>query len=143
MFDNPRKELEKKMQDEGRLPPGQSLTRKFPVLHYGSVPNVDLATWTLRAFGLVEEEKTWTWEEFQKLPTIQITCDIHCVTRWSMFDATWEGVLFRDFVALAKEMGLTIERSLFLDDEGMSRTIGKGVAMANWFGEQGVFLLRK
>jgi DMSO/TMAO reductase YedYZ molybdopterin-dependent catalytic subunit len=100
MFDNQRKDLEKRMQDEGRLPPGQSLTRKFPVLHYGSVPHVNLATWTLRAFGLVAEERTWTWEEFQKLPTTQITCDIHCVTRWSMFDATWEGVLFRDFVAL-------------------------------------------
>ncbi len=77
MFDSERKNLEKKMRDEGRLPPGQSLTRKFPVLHYGSVPSVDLATWTLRAFGLVEEEKTWTWEEFLKLPTAKITCDIH------------------------------------------------------------------
>ncbi len=100
LFDTERARLEAQMAKEGRLPPGQSLTLKFPVLHYGPVPRTDLATWTLRAFGLVEREMTWSWEEFTALPTTQITCDIHCVTRWSKFDTVWEGVRFRDIAGL-------------------------------------------
>jgi DMSO/TMAO reductase YedYZ molybdopterin-dependent catalytic subunit len=106
MFNRDRRELEKKLDAEGRLPPGQSLTLKFPVLHYGPVPKFDPATWTLRAFGLVNEEKSWSWPEFQKLPTAKISCDIHCVTRWSKFDTVWEGVRFRD---LAKLVGVRTE----------------------------------
>jgi DMSO/TMAO reductase YedYZ molybdopterin-dependent catalytic subunit len=67
-------------------------------LHYGPVPRTDLATWNLRLFGLVNEEKTWNWQEFTALPTKTITADIHCVTRWSKFDTVWEGVAFRDLV---------------------------------------------
>jgi DMSO/TMAO reductase YedYZ molybdopterin-dependent catalytic subunit len=100
MFNRDRRELEKKLEAEGRLPPGQSLTLKFPVLHYGPVPKFDPAAWTLRAFGLITEEKSWSWPEFQKLPTTKITCDIHCVTRWSKFDTVWEGVPFRDVAKL-------------------------------------------
>lgn len=95
-----RRDLEKQAVQEGRIPPGQSLTLKFPVLHYGPVPPFDKDTWTLRAFGLVNEEKVWTWDEFQQLPTTKLTCDIHCVTRWSKLDTVWEGVRFRDFVEL-------------------------------------------
>jgi len=91
-----RRELEKRMIAEGRLPPGQSTTLKFPVLHYGPIPRTDLSTWTMRVFGLVNEEKQWTWDEFTALPTKQVTVDIHCVTRWSKFDTLWEGVPFRD-----------------------------------------------
>lgn len=87
-----RKELEKKMQQERRLPPGQSLTTKFPVLHYGAVPDFDPQTWTFRVFGEVEEEKTWTWKEFQLLPRVKASFDLHCVTRWSKFDTNWEGI---------------------------------------------------
>jgi DMSO/TMAO reductase YedYZ molybdopterin-dependent catalytic subunit len=100
MFQDKRRELEKKVAQQGRLPPGQSLTMKFPVLHYGPVPQYDMSKWTLRAFGLIEKEMTWTWEEFLKLPTKTVTCDIHCVTAWSKFDTVWEGVPFREFVAL-------------------------------------------
>jgi len=94
MFDNlkSRKEEEKRIISEGRLPPGQALTQKFPVLHYGPVPKFDPATWDLRAFGEVEEEVRWTWDEFNKLPRSTIEMDIHCVTRWSKFDTAWEGV---------------------------------------------------
>jgi DMSO/TMAO reductase YedYZ molybdopterin-dependent catalytic subunit len=95
-----RREEEEQAIKEGRLPPGQSLTLKFPVLHYGPVPPFDKDTWTLRAFGLVDEEKTWNWDEFQQLPTTKITVDIHCVTRWSKLGTEWEGVLFRDFMEL-------------------------------------------
>jgi len=79
-----------------RLPPGQVLTDKWPVLHYGSVPKTDLSTWSFRVFGLVEREKRWTWEEFQSLPRVEVGSDIHCVTRWSRFDNTWEGVSIKE-----------------------------------------------
>lgn len=87
-----RKEEEKRVRSKGRLPPGQSLTTRFPVLHYGSIPRVDLSTWDFRVFGSVAEEKRWSWPEFLELPRTQITMDIHCVTRWSKLDTLWEGV---------------------------------------------------
>jgi DMSO/TMAO reductase YedYZ molybdopterin-dependent catalytic subunit len=87
-----RREEEERLREEGRLPPGQSLTRKFPVLHYGSVPSVNLETWDFRVFGDVEEEIIWTWDEFYLLPRTKLKMDIHCVTRWSKFDTEWEGV---------------------------------------------------
>ena len=93
-----RREKEKEMRAAGRLPDGQSLTEKFPVLTYGPTPTFDAATWDLRVFGEVEEDMRWTWDKFLRLPTGQITVDIHCVTRWSKFDTTWEGVMFKDFL---------------------------------------------
>jgi len=78
--------------DPERLPPGQYLTKKWPVLHAGAVPRVDLATWSFRVFGEVEEELELTWEQFNELPRVSSTQDIHCVTRWSRFDAQFEGV---------------------------------------------------
>ncbi len=87
-----RREEEKKARESNRLPPGQSLTQKFPVLHYGSVPRVDLETWDFRVFGLVEQEVVWDWETFNKLPRTKVVMDIHCVTRWSKVDTIWEGV---------------------------------------------------
>ena len=101
MFSTNRQKLEEKMHKDGRMPPGQSATVKFPVLHYGPVPKYDMSKWTLRVFGLVEQEKSWSWDAFTQLPTIKLTTDIHCVTRWSMFDTVWEGVRFRDIVELA------------------------------------------
>ena len=95
-----RRKEEERVKKEGRLPPGQSLTQKFPVLHYGPTPGFNEAIWDLRVFGEVEKETRWTWQEFQQLPTVKITTDIHCVTRWSKFDTEWEGVRFSDFVKL-------------------------------------------
>lgn len=100
-----RRNQEKEMRAQGRLPDGQSLTEKFPVLTYGPVPKFDPATWDLRVFGEVEtpagqDDIRWTWDELKQLPTQTITTDIHCVTRWSKFDTNWEGVMFRDFVKL-------------------------------------------
>lgn len=94
-----RRKQEEEVRAGNRLPPGQSLTQKFPVLHYGTVPRANLATWDFRVFGLVEEEKVWNWEAFNQLPRTQITMDIHCVTRWSKFDTTWEGVSLKTLVA--------------------------------------------
>ena len=75
-----------------RLPRGQVLTQKWPVLTYGDTPEMDLSTWTFRCFGLVDHPVSWTWLEFNALPRVQVTSDIHCVTRWSRFDNGWEGV---------------------------------------------------
>ncbi|MCL4505860.1 MAG: sulfite oxidase-like oxidoreductase [Chloroflexi bacterium] len=93
-----RKDQENEIRKMGRLPPGQSLTNKFPVLHYGAVPNYDLAKWDFRIIGEVEEPRRFTWAEFSQLPTRQVTMDIHCVTRWSKFDTVWEGVWLPDLI---------------------------------------------
>lgn len=90
-----RQEEEKHIQSEGRLPPGQSLTMKFPVLHYGSIPMVDLESWDFRIDGQVEKPVCLSWDEFSALPTVEIRMDIHCVTRWSKFDTLWRGVSLR------------------------------------------------
>jgi DMSO/TMAO reductase YedYZ molybdopterin-dependent catalytic subunit len=88
--------------DPDRLPPGQYLTEKWPVLHAGTVPNTDLATWDFRVFGEVESPITLSWEEFTALPTHEITTDIHCVTRWSRFDTSFEGVHWSELAKVVK-----------------------------------------
>jgi DMSO/TMAO reductase YedYZ molybdopterin-dependent catalytic subunit len=82
-----------------RVPPGQTLTAKWPVLTYGLTPRVDLGRWTFRCFGLVEAEVTWTWADFLELPRVSIVSDVHCVTRWSKLDNTWEGVHIREILS--------------------------------------------
>ena len=84
-----------------RTPPGQYLTEKFPVLHYGTVPGVDLATWDFRVFGLVDTPVALSWEQLRALPRKRQTVDIHCVTRWSKLDTPWEGVPIRAILDLA------------------------------------------
>ncbi|MGW8224810.1 MAG: sulfite oxidase-like oxidoreductase [Anaerolineales bacterium] len=93
-----RKDDEDRVRSEGRLPPGQSLTQKFPVLHYGPVPGFNPATWDFRVWGEVHEERQWTWDEFNQLPRTKIVMDIHCVTRWSKFDTEWEGVSVKTLI---------------------------------------------
>jgi DMSO/TMAO reductase YedYZ molybdopterin-dependent catalytic subunit len=75
-----------------RLPPGQYLERGFPVLSAGPTPRTPLDQWTFTIAGAVDQERSWTWEEFQALPKETPTVDIHCVTTWSKFDTDWEGV---------------------------------------------------
>ncbi len=94
-----RREDEQNARSQGRLPPGQSLTNRFPVLHYGPVPRTDLDTWSLRIWGRVEQPVELSWPEFNRLPRRQISIDLHCVTRWSRLNTTWEGVLVRDMIA--------------------------------------------
>ena len=88
--------------DPKRLPPGQYLTDKWPVLHAGSVPAVDLATWDLRVWGEVGNNATFTWEQLLALPSVEITRDIHCVTRWSRFDTTFRGVAWSEIAKLVE-----------------------------------------
>ena len=78
--------------DPARLPPGQYLTEKWPVLHAGSLPHTDLNRWDFKVWGEVETPLTLTWEQLSELPKVEATQDIHCVTRWSRFDATFTGV---------------------------------------------------
>lgn len=87
-----RREDEERIRSEGRLPPGQALTERFPVLHYGPVPAFNPATWDFKVTGEVETPLSLSWEEFQQLPRTKLKIDIHCVTRWSKFDTIWEGV---------------------------------------------------
>jgi len=80
----------------GRVPPGQRVVDGWPVLTYGLVPKIDLATWEFRIWGEVEEEVTFTWDEFIALPKAIFTADAHCVTGWSTLENMWEGVAFRE-----------------------------------------------
>jgi DMSO/TMAO reductase YedYZ molybdopterin-dependent catalytic subunit len=85
-----------------RVPPGQHLTEKWPVLTYGGTPRFDPRTWTFRCFGLVEQEVAWTWEEFLRLPRVELVSDVHCVTHWSLLDNRWEGVHIREILKHAR-----------------------------------------
>ena len=77
---------------ENRLPPGQRLTEKWPVLHHGSVPDIKPEAWTFRIHGLVDDERTLSYKEFTALPRVEVFSDIHCVTTWSRYNNLWEGV---------------------------------------------------
>jgi DMSO/TMAO reductase YedYZ molybdopterin-dependent catalytic subunit len=84
--------------DPARVPPGQYVTEKWPVLTYGEVPRVDLATWRLRLTGRVETEKSLSWSDFQAMPRVEVTADFHCVTRFSTLDNRWGGVATRELL---------------------------------------------
>src|SRR5437899_11421099 len=99
-----RTELQQAMKSAGRLPPGQSLTLKWPVLHYGSVPRFDPRTWDFRVFGKVLNEFKLSWDEFRKLAETTVVADMHCVTTWSRLDQRWEGIPFAKIVELAKPL---------------------------------------
>jgi DMSO/TMAO reductase YedYZ molybdopterin-dependent catalytic subunit len=125
----------------GRIPPGQYRTEKFPVLHYGSTPKTELATWDFKVFGEVDSPFTLTWTEFKALPRKTVQTDIHCVTRWTKLDTTWEGVPIQEilgraqlrssagFVLAHSEQGYTANMPLsVLDDDD--------VLLADTFGGQ-------
>lgn len=85
--------------NRARVPPGQYLTRGFPVLTYGQTPEVTSETWRLRIWGEVAEERLLRWDDLMALPQHRITADFHCVTRWSKLDVTWTGVRITDLLA--------------------------------------------
>lgn len=86
---------------ENRVPPGQSRTKKWPVLDAAGTPRVDLSKWRLELEGLVEKPVSFTWEQFQELPRVRVFADFHCVTRWSRLGNVWEGVSTRALIGLA------------------------------------------
>jgi DMSO/TMAO reductase YedYZ molybdopterin-dependent catalytic subunit len=94
--DGGRREREKLARAEGRLPAGQSLTLKWPVLHNGRIPHFDPAKWDFEITGLVENPLRLSWDQFRALPQTEVTSDFHCVTRWSRLDNRWKGVLFSE-----------------------------------------------
>jgi DMSO/TMAO reductase YedYZ molybdopterin-dependent catalytic subunit len=103
-MDDPRRTLERQMRAAGRLPPGQSLTLKWPVLHHGAVPRFDAKSWDFRVGGLVAEPLTLDYEGFRALPRIEVLADFHCVTRWSRFDNAWSGVAAREILARVRPL---------------------------------------
>ena len=91
-------------EEKKRIPPGQYLTTRFPVLHYGPIPELDLENWKFRVWGEVEKPLVLTWEEFAALPRKKLTMDLHCVTKWSKLETSWEGVSLQTL----KELGLVV-----------------------------------
>jgi DMSO/TMAO reductase YedYZ molybdopterin-dependent catalytic subunit len=100
-FDRNRNALAEKGVDPARLPPGQYLTERFPVLHVGDVPTYEAGQWDLTIGGLVERPFTVDLDELRAMPSVTLTFDIHCVTKWSKFDTSWTGVRVRDLLDLA------------------------------------------
>lgn len=128
-----RKEAQEQMDLEKKLPPGQSLTQKWPVLHVGATPQFNPAAWDFYMWGLVKQPKRFTWAEFSSLPTVQQVSDMHCVTRWSKFDSAFEGIPVAEvmkhvellpeakYVMVHADPGYTTNLPLdeFLDDDVM------------------------
>src|SRR5215475_7373405 len=85
-----------------RLPPGQYLTKKWPILSYESTPKFDPATYRFRVWGEVAQPLELTWDELQALPRVNLTSDFHCVTTWSRYDNAWEGVHIREIIQRAQ-----------------------------------------
>ena len=98
-------------QKQNRVPPGQTRTRKWPVLDAHGTPEIDLATWRFEIDGLVERPMGWSLDEFMQLPTVRVYADFHCVTRWSRLDNVWSGVATRE---LARIVGLKPEAKFVL-----------------------------
>lgn len=108
--------------DPSRIPPGQYVTERFPVLHAGVVPKVNLATWEFRVEGLVAEPKTWSYEEFLALPKATQTFDIHCVTKWSKLDTVWEGVAVKDLLSRV-ELDPSVTHVLVQAEQGFTANV--------------------
>ena len=100
-FERNRNEVIAKGFSPDRLPPGQYLTDRFPVLHVGDVPHYAPGEWNLSVGGLVDQPFTITLDELRAMPSVTLTFDIHCVTKWSKFDTTWTGVRVRDLLQRA------------------------------------------
>jgi DMSO/TMAO reductase YedYZ molybdopterin-dependent catalytic subunit len=120
--DGGRRAKEKEARADGRLPPGQSLTLKWPVLHAGGVPHFNPATWDFKISGLVEHPLRFTWNEFRALPQTETTSDFHCVTRWSRLDNRWKGVLFSEVFQRATPKS-PAQFALVLAEEGYTSNI--------------------
>ena len=99
LFKPGRVDIAKEGIDPGRVPPGQYVTDRFPVLHAGIVPTIDLEHWDLRVDGLVTETASFSLAQIKAMPAVDVTTDIHCVTKWSKLDTNWHGVRVADFLA--------------------------------------------
>lgn len=107
---------------ENRLPPGQHLTAGFPILDLGIRPDISLEKWRLEVTGLIENPKSFSWEEFNALPRFEDVSDFHCVTTWSKFDCRWSGVAFftlAEIVSPKRE----VKHVLFTSYDGYSTNV--------------------
>jgi len=122
------------MDRSSRVPPGQLLTNRFPVLHYGPIPRFNPAVWDFRAWGEVEEQLVLTWDQIMEIPRVSVCMDLHCVTTWSKLDTQWEGIRVRTLV----DMGLlkikpTARYVLQHAEHGFTVNLPIGIVMADNF----------
>ncbi len=101
-----------------RVPPGQSRTKKWPVLDASGAPPIDRSTWSFRVGGLVARPTAWNWEAFSNLPRVKVFADFHCVTRWSRLGNLWQGVSTR---ALLEQCGGALPQAKFVTVFGYDR----------------------
>ncbi|MGA2714311.1 MAG: sulfite oxidase-like oxidoreductase [Bryobacteraceae bacterium] len=121
-----------------RIPPGQSQTKKWPVLDASGPPQVNLTAWKLRVFGLVRQPVEWEWEEFLKLPRVQVFSDFHCVTRWSRLGNVWEGVSTREIMERA---GGPLPEAAFVLAHGYDRGFTTNVPLADFLAEDALIAI--
>lgn len=115
-----------------RVPPGQSRTRKWPVLDAGGPPRLDLDKWKLRVYGLGLGPVEWNWREFNQLPRVKVFADFHCVTRWSRLGNLWEGVSTREIMARA---GGPCPQAAFVLAHGYDRGFTTNIPLADFLAE--------
>ena len=121
-----------------RIPPGQSRTKKWPVLDASGPPQVNLNAWKLRVFGLVRQPVEWTWEEFLQLPRVRVFADFHCVTRWSRLGNLWEGVSSREMIQRA---GGPLPEAGFVLAHGYDRGFTTNVPLADFLAEDSLIAI--
>lgn len=109
--------------DKPRLPPGQHITNRFPVLQKGSIPHIDRDNYILEVEGEVEKPLKFTLAELKRLQDKQIIADIHCVTSWSKFDTKWSGISFKKLLNLIKPKNSAKFVEFFCADGGFTTTI--------------------
>jgi DMSO/TMAO reductase YedYZ molybdopterin-dependent catalytic subunit len=114
----------------GRIPPGQTLTTQWPVLHNGPVPRFDENEWSLSIFGEVAHSFSLSWTDFNALPRVTVNADMHCVTRWSKLDMVWEGVSFRTIAELAQPAD-NVRHVLFISDGDYTTNVPLEMAMSD------------
>ena len=115
-----------------RIPPGQSRTKKWPVLDASGPPSIDTSRWRLRISGLVTRETEWSWEEFLKLPRTKVFADFHCVTRWSRLGNVWEGVSTRE---LLQQAGGALDTAAFVMAYGYDRGWNTNLPLSEFLAE--------
>ena len=123
---------------EQRIPPGQSRTKKWPVLDAGGPPRIDLDTWKLSVHGMTGHPVEWNWREFNELPRVRVFADFHCVTRWSRLGNVWEGVSTREILARA---GGPIPEAAFVLAHGYDEGFSTNVPLVDFLAEDALVAL--
>ena len=136
-FTRKREELAAQGIDPERIPPGQYYTQRFPVLHAGSVPKIDLSTWDFSVDGLVASPQRWTYEEMMSMPSVHRTFDIHCVTKWSKLDTDWEGLAVSELMSTI-ELLPSVSHVLVTAEQGFTANL----PLSDFLAEENLFAYR-